>query len=179
MPVYVFFEKEESMRSNMRASVWAIAIALVGLVVAAGMPIAQAGDVALVFSGEGQTQGRYNFSWNHEAKVSSEKLAAGGEEVLKAIFQGAEVKGDDSKIDKASGTFKIDGGKVSGHVKLEWKVQGNPKVIEADLDGTSSTTGETGKVSFAAKNVKVSGSWNWGGGEMAITGKASFKVESK
>lgn len=144
-------------------------------------PAFTADEVELVFSGSGQTQGKYNFSWNHTVKVPADKLAKGGEDALKAIFEGAEVKGDDSKIAKASGSFKIEEGKVTGKVKLEWKVQGNPKVIEADLEGTASVgTGETKTaLKFEAKNVKVSGSWNWGGGSAAVTGKASFKVESK
>lgn len=153
---------------------WRLGI-VAALVLCLGGVVYAKGDVTLVFSGSGQTQGKYNFSWNHEVKVSSDTLAKGGEEALKAIFEGADVKGDNAKVEKASGTFKVDGGKVSGHVKLEWKVQGNPKVIEADLEGTS----EGGKVSFEAKNVKVSGSWNWGGGSAAVFGKASFKVESK
>lgn len=160
-----------------------LTVLAMALIVAAPLAAtAMEGEVPLLFKGDGKVSS-WGFSFNHEVKVSSETLLKGGEDALKAIFKGAEVKGDKAKIEEASGELTIGkDGAITGKVKLSWTVSGNPKTLDAGLSGTA-TLSEDGKtvvkLSLKSEKGKVAGSWKHAGGaEMKTSGTGSFTVET-
>lgn len=157
-----------------------LALSIVAVV---ALTAAAADDLNLHLKGDGKVMA-WGFSFEQDAKVSSETLLKGGDDVLKAIFLNAEVKGDKGKIDEVGGKFEIDkDGKITGNVKIHWLASGNPKTLTADIEGKAELADEGKKVvklSFESKNGKVEGSWKHGSGEaMKTNGTGSFKVESQ
>lgn len=138
--------------------------------------------VSLHFSGKGKVMA-WGFEFDHTVKVASKILRAGGKEALEAIFKGAPVKGDDSTIAGADGTFEIGkDGAITGKVTLNWEVSGNPKSLTTDITGTAASS-DDGKtfvtISFKSTGATVKGSWSHGKGNVMETkGTADFTVET-
>ncbi|OHB74179.1 MAG: hypothetical protein A2Z34_02645 [Planctomycetes bacterium RBG_16_59_8] len=162
---------------EMKTFVFVVAAMLCGSLMAAD------DGLTLALKGEGKVMS-WGFSFEREATITSEALLKGGEDVLKAIFKDAEVKGDKSKIEGVSGSFAIDKeGKITGKVKLDWTASGNPKTLSTDIAGKAELA-EDGKkvtkISFKSEGGKVEGSWKHGdGAAMKTKGTGNFSVESK
>lgn len=141
------------------------------------------GDASLTVSIKGQhTQSFHGgqgwpFSLGGTPSVSVATLTKGGPDALKAVFgKLTDSANAGGAVSNVSGTMKVEGGKVSGHVKIEWAVQGNTMFVESDLEGTVSGS----NVSISGKNAKAGGAWDWGGGQAEMGGSVSeFKAASK
>lgn len=123
----------------------------------------------------------YPFDLSGEATVSPGILSDGGQQALKAIFgKLVNTNNRNAAVTTVSGELTMKESRVSGNVKIEWTIQGNPMWISGDIEGTVEMDDATvHSFKFRCANVKVGGSWNWGGGVMALGGSGEVSVQKK